>query len=267
MVAVDEPPAFEIVNPNAGSRLVLTCDHAGNAIPHHLGRLGLAPEQQTRHIAWDIGAAALARQVAELLDATLILTHYSRLVVDCNRPLTAPDAFAPRSEDMDIPGNRELTDAERERRADAYFWPYHDAIDSIMSARAESEVPVLVSMHSFTPVFHGRLRAMDVGVLHRADRRLADLALPHFADDPDLQVGDNEPYGLALGEDYTVPVHGERRGVPCVLLEIRNDHLADNTGIEHWAERIGALLRSALGHAETARPKAPAMDCHEPRYG
>jgi predicted N-formylglutamate amidohydrolase len=267
MIDADEPPAFEVVNPNSGSRLVLTCDHASHTIPRRLETLGLGSEQQTRHIAWDLGAEALARQVAERLDATLMLTRYSRLVVDCNRPLNAPDAFAVRSEDVDIPGNRDLSDAERERRACAYFWPYHDAIDSIMSIRAESVVPMLVSLHSFTPVFHGRPRALDVGVLHRADRRLADLALPHFADDPDLQVGDNDPYGLALGEDYTVPVHGERRGVPCVLLEIRNDHLAGEKGIERWAERIGALLQSALRHADMAHPRAPAMDCHEPRYG
>ena len=209
----DEPAACEIVNADGRSRVIFTCDHANARIPRRLGTLGVGRADLERHIAWDIGAAPVARRLSGLLDAPLVLTGYSRLVVDCNRPLSAPDAFVTRSEDVDIPGNAGLDGEERRSRASCFYWPFHDAIDALVTGRTESAagpVPILVSVHSFTPVYHGRHRPWDAGILHHGDRRLAALAVRWLRADGRLHIGENEPYRMTLEEDFTLPVHAER---------------------------------------------------------
>jgi predicted N-formylglutamate amidohydrolase len=266
-IAADEPPAFELVNPNGRSRAVLTCDHASPRIPRRLGDLGLAPADRLRHVAWDIGTAALAHRLARILDAPLVLSGYSRLVVDCNRPLEVASAFCTRSEDVDVPGNLTLSDAEMAARAEAFYWPYQDAVHALVDSRMGGErPPVMVSIHSFTPTWHGRPRPWHVGVHYRLDRRLAALMLEGLRADGTLPVGENEPYPVALDEDYTIPVHAELRGLPYVLFEIRQDLLSALPGIDAWAERLGCLLATALTDPCLDHLAPPARDPHAPRY-
>jgi predicted N-formylglutamate amidohydrolase len=221
-IAADEPPAFELVNPNGCGRAILICDHASPRIPRRLGDLGLAAADRLRHVAWDIGTAALARRLARILDAPLVLSGYSRLVVDCNRPLEVASAFCTRSEDIDVPGNLAPSEAEKAGRAAAFYWPYQDVVHDLVESRMGGDVlPVMVSIHSFTPAYLGRARPWHVGVHYRLDRRLAALALEALRADAMLTVGDNEPYPVALDGDYTIPVHAELRGLPYVLFEMR----------------------------------------------
>jgi predicted N-formylglutamate amidohydrolase len=266
-IAADEPPAFELVNPEGSSRAILTCDHASPRIPRRLNDLGLAAADRLRHVTWDIGTPALARRLARILDAPLVLSGYSRLVVDCNRPLEVASAFCARSEGVDVPGNLALSDAEKAARAAAFYWPYHDAVHDLVESRMGRDLlPVMVSIHSFTPVYLGRARPWHVGVHYRLDRRLATLALAALRADPKLTVGDNEPYPVALDEDYTIPVHAELRGLPYVLLEIRQDLLGTSVGIAAWADRLGGLLATALTDPSLDHRAPPAKDLRAPRY-
>lgn len=266
LIAPDEPPAYELVNAAGASRMLLVCDHASARIPRCFDGLGLSPALLEEHIAWDVGSAGVARLLSEQLDAPLVLGGYSRLVVDNNRPLSAPDAFAVLSEDKEIPGNRALTDTEREARAATFFWPYHDTIEALVSTKAADTVPVLVSIHSFTPVYHGTQRSWDIGVLHRCDPRGANFALTHLRDDPSICVGDNKPYQIDLEGDYTVPIHAETRGLPYLMFEIRQDHIDSAAGIAKWARRLKGLLEVALSHPSLTEYCDGVSDCHEPRY-
>lgn len=266
-IADDEPPAYELVNREGRSRAVLVCDHASPVIPRRLGTLGLSPQDRERHVAWDIGAASVARQLSRILDAPLALPGYSRLVVDCNRPLHEPEAFATHSEDVAITGNHSISDEEKVERADAFFWPYHDALHRLVESRTAGDaVPVMVSVHSFTPVYHGEQRPWHIGVHYRWDDRGGHHALRALRSDGTLHVGDNEPYPLALDEDYTVPVHAERRGMPYVLFEIRQDLIASEAGANTWAERLGVLLAALLMEANLHRYGPAANDVREPRF-
>ena len=267
-IGEDEPPPVELVNAEGQSRIILACDHASPRIPRRLGTLGLSPQDRRRHVAWDSGAAAVARRLAGMLDAPLVLSGYSRLVVDCNRPLHTVEAFVTRSEDVAVPGNEALTPGQRAGRADAFFWPYHDSLHRLVDARAAGgHVPFLVSVHSFTPVYHGRRRPWHVGALHRWDDRGARLVLQALRRDGDLHLGDNQPYRVALDEDFTVPVHAERRGLPYVLLEIRQDLIASEAGARSWADRLGLLFAGLLGDRQLDHRGPAAPDVCEPRFG
>jgi len=266
-IADDEPPAYELVNTEGRSRAVLVCDHASPLIPRRLGTLGLAPEDLERHVAWDIGAASVARRLSRLLDAPLALPGYSRLVVDCNRPLNEVDAFATQSEDVVVTGNQSITEDEKVERADAFFWPYHRALHGLVESRTAGEaVPLMVSVHSFTPVYHGEQRPWHIGLHHRWDSRGAEHALRVLRADSDLHVGDNEPYPLALDEDYTVPIHAERRGMPYVLFEIRQDLIDTEAGADAWAERLGGLLAALLTEVNLHHYGPVAPDVDEPPF-
>jgi predicted N-formylglutamate amidohydrolase len=239
-IDADEPPAYEVVNGAGRGRVILTCDHASDRIPRRLGTLGVSAADRKRHVAWDIGAEAVARRLSEFLDAPLILCGYSRLVVDCNRPLDQAEAFVTQSEDVRVPGNEALDEAERTGRAEAFYWPYHDAVNRVVDARTGGErPPVLVAVHSLL----GRLGADD-----------------------DLCVGDNDPYRVELTEDYTIPVHGEIRGLPHALLEIRQDLIAEERGAQGWAERLAVAVGDLLGDSELDHTRPPAPDIREPRY-
>ena len=266
-IASDEPPPYEIVNPNGRSRAILTCDHASLRIPRRLGTLGLGPQDLERHIAWDIGAELVARRLTEILDAPLAVAGYSRLVVDCNRPLTVPEAFVTRSEDTDVPGNMGMSTQEQAERAEAFFWPYQDAIHKLVIAHLKRCVPVMIFVHSFTPVFRGVQRPWDIGVLWRLDDRLSRLVLEELRLDTTLVVGEkSDPYPCALNEDYGALVHAERRGMPYVVFEIRQDLIGSEEGATIWAERLGSILSEAIKHPSVADFGEPATDVHEPRY-
>ena len=268
----DEPPAFEILNPGGAGRAILVCDHASNRIPRRLGNLGTDPGALSRHVAWDIGAAQVARRLSVTLDAPLVLCGYSRLVIDCNRPHWAEDRFTTLSEDVEVPGNRNLTSAERNARIDEIFRPYQAAVDRMVRPRlggerppvtGEGRPPIMVSVHSFTPVYHGRRRPWNIGVHFRRDERLARLSIDALRRDGALCVGENEPYQLTTDDDFTVPVHAEAHGLPYALFEIRQDHLECEAGIDAWAGRLGALLLEVFAHPDLDRYAPPAADVRE----
>jgi predicted N-formylglutamate amidohydrolase len=246
LLAADEPPAVVTLHENGASPFFLTCDHAGNRLPRRLGDLGVTSADLQRHIAWDIGAAGVTRFLAEHLGAFAVLQSYSRLVIDCNRPPEAPSAIAELSEHTEIPGNRSLTAAEREARVTEIFRPYHDRIRAELDRRHSTGMPtVLVTMHSFTPVFKGVARPWHMGLLYNRDDRLAKELMDVLTREDGLVVGDNEPYSVSDATDYTIPVHGERRGLPHIEIEIRQDLIADEAGQRAWAGRTAAALRSA----------------------
>jgi predicted N-formylglutamate amidohydrolase len=229
------------------SPFLLICDHASSAVPAALHSLGLDPADLQKHIGWDIGAAQVARLLATRLGAFLILQNYSRLVIDCNRPLTSPDSIATMSDGILIPDNASLSKADAEGRAAAIFWPYHDRIRLELDERlARQQAAVLVSMHSFTPVFKGFVRPWHAGVLYNRDPRLARALRHALASDTQLVIGDNEPYAASDTTDYAIPQHGEGRQVLHVGVEIRQDLIAHAAGQAEWAIRMEKALISAL---------------------
>jgi predicted N-formylglutamate amidohydrolase len=238
----DVDPVVE-QNPLGRSPFLLTSDHFGRAIPKSLGDLGLPESELTRHIAWDIGIAGVARALSERLDAHLVAQRYSRLVIDCNRPLRAPSSIPLMSEATTVLGNEGLTREAVEARRREVFDPYHRRITAVIDQRLAAGLPtVLVSLHSFTPVYAGIKRPWHVGTLYQSDTRLPPLLLKELRAQGDLVVGDNEPYAVSDETDYTIPVHGEARGLMNTGIEIRQDLIADQPGELQWAERLAAIF-------------------------
>ncbi len=246
LLAVGEPPAFEVLEGNGASPFVITCDHAGRRIPRVLGDLGLPEAELTRHIAWDLGAFQVARELARALGAFVITQTYSRLVIDCNRHPDVPSSIPTLSESTEVPGNRDLPAVAVARRVRDVFTPYHERIVRELDRRAQANVPtVLIAMHSFTPIFKGVPRPWHVGMLYNRDTRLAHVLLELLRADPELVVGDNEPYSVSDTSDYGIPVYGERRGIPHIEIEIRQDLLLAEAGQKAWAKRFAELLPAA----------------------
>jgi predicted N-formylglutamate amidohydrolase len=240
--AEDVPPVHED-NALGNSPFLLTSDHYGRAIPRRLGDLGLPMSELTRHIAWDPGIAGVADALSRQLGAHLIAQRYSRLVIDCNRPPGVPSSIPRISEATLIPGNEALTREAAEIRRRAIFDPYHRRIDEVIEARRRDSIPtVLVSLHSFTPVYAGIARPWHIGTLYHRDTRLPPLLLKHLRAEPELVVGDNEPYAVSDETDYTIPVHGEARGLMNTGIEIRQDLLAEPAGQIEWAERLARIF-------------------------
>lgn len=244
----DWPPAVEAVNLDGTSPVLLLCEHASRHMPAEYAGLGLPPEELVRHIAWDIGAAMVARELSQLIDAPLFLAGYSRLLIDLNRPLGAPTSIPLRSEATDIPGNLDLDPAETARRAAVMFSPFHDAVAGFLAERIPAgRTTTLVTVHSFTPVFLGVARPWHLGVLYRDAEAFGERLLARVAEaEPDLVVAANEPYQIMPEGDYAVPVHGDGNGIPAVLLEIRNDLIAEAEGARAWARRLAAALRQVV---------------------
>jgi len=241
-----DPAPVRVLRPHGGSEFLLTADHAGRAIPRRLGDLGLPESELSRHIAWDIGIAGVTERLSKLLDATAVLQAYSRLVIDCNRRPDWDSSIPTISEHTAIPGNHGLSDEQREARRRAIFAPYHERIAALIEARSAATHPtVLVAMHSFTPVFKGEHRAVEIGILYNRDRRLAGIVLDLLRAGGGIVVGDNAPYAITDDSDYTVPNHAERRGLPHVEIEIRQDLIAEPAGQHAWAQRVADLLLAA----------------------
>ena len=250
LLGPDEPPPVETINPDGRCSAVLVCDHASNRVPERLGNLGLGPHLLADHIGWDPGAADVARRLAADLDSPLVSSGYSRLVIDCNRPPGHPASIAERSAGVSIPGNLGLSPSQRSIRIDALFRPYHDAIAGLLDRRIHRPT-LLISIHSFTPILNGRLRPWHIGISHWRDPRLAAFLLGALRRTGDLAVGDNEPYPIENSIDYTIPRHGEGRGLPSVMIEIRQDRLRTSAGATAWAGRIAAAYR----HIEAELPR------------
>lgn len=246
MLGAHEPPPFEMVRREARGNVVLICDHASCRVPESLGTLGISETELRTHIGWDIGAADVARRLSELLDATLVLAGYSRLVIDNNRPPHVASAMPVVSGGVRIPANEGLDDAARAARVETFHRPYHTAIAELLDARTrEGRTPVLLSIHSFTPEpLYGTPRPWPISMLYGRDTRLSHRFLAALrADDPSLLVGDNEPYRVSDETDYAIPVHGEQRGIHHTAFEIRQDGLASRAAAHAWAERIARVWR------------------------
>src|ERR1700754_2121738 len=240
----DVPPVLE---ENAGGRspFLLTSDNYCRLIPDALGDLGVSESELTRHIAWDIGIAGVAEALSDHLDAHLIAQRYSRLVIDCNRPIGAPSSIPVFSEATAIPGNEELSRQDADRREREIFDPYHVRIDQAINGRAREMRPtVLVSLHSFTPVYAGVARPWHIAALYQRDTTLPPLLLRALRAEGDLLVGDNEPYAVNDATDYTIPVHGEVRGLVNSGIEIRQNLIADPSGQQRFAELLARIFRA-----------------------
>jgi predicted N-formylglutamate amidohydrolase len=247
-------PVEEIAGRVTSGALIL-CDHASNAVPPELGDLGLTADQFERHIAYDIGAAAVTRELAPLLDAPGVLTRFSRLVIDPNRGRDDPTLVMRLSDGAVVPGNARVDEAEVARRVARFYDPYDAAITAAIDrAMAAGAPPAVVCVHSFTPSWRGTPRPWHVGILWDADDRLARPLLDGLAAEPDLIVGDNEPYDGALAGD-TVDRHATRLGLTNALIEIRQDLIADEAGANAWAERFARLLRPLLADPERRTPR------------
>ena len=242
----DDPRPFYRIGPaSAHPHFVLVCDHASNAVPAHMERLGLDQAELDRHIGWDIGAAMVTRALSALLDAPAYLSGYSRLVVDCNRPVGSHTAMPAVSDGTVVPANRSIAPEEAAARTDAFFRPYHDAIAACLDrAIGFGAVPILVAVHSFTPVFDGFARPWEVGLLYEHDDRLVQpLKEALAALRPGLTIGDNEPYAIVGPSDYSIPVHGQGRGLPHIEIELRQDLIGTQEGAEAWAETLAVAFK------------------------
>ena len=246
LLAADEPAPVTVHNENGRSPFLIVADHAGNSMPRALGRLGVAETECERHIAWDIGIAAVCRLVADALDATLVQQNYSRLVIDCNRTPGSETSMPEISEITPVPGNIGLSEGRKSARVREIFAPYHDRIETELDRRRQAGRPAaLIAMHSFTPVFMGEARPWHAGVLYNRDPRFAHLLMALLKREEGLVVGDNEPYSVTDASDYTIPIHGERRGLHHIAIEIRQDLIADNKGQRAWGALLARLLPQA----------------------
>lgn len=233
----------KVTNPGGSSPYLFTCDHASNFIPAEFGTLGLDRSELTRHIAWDPGALPVAQLLAQALDATLIETCVSRLVIDCNRPLDAPNLISEVSETTSIPANANLTQAERQARIDLAWRPFHDTIERAIDARiAAGRETRLVSVHSYTPVYLSKARPWHIGIIHDEDERVAVPLLRALNAVAGIVVGANEPYSPADLVYYTLERHARSRGLACAMIEIRNNEIAAGAGQAKWAELLAAIL-------------------------
>lgn len=239
-------PPFELINPGGASPVLLVCEHASRYIPEELAQLGLDDAAAAEHIAWDIGALDLARALSARLDATLLVANYSRLLIDLNRPLSAPDAIPEHSEIYPIPGNLALSAAARQERVRSLFEPFHRQLTTLLDERLAAARPTrLVGVHSFTPCYRGEPRPWVAGVLYAKAESYAQrlvAGLRQSSEHAGEAIGANQPYVIDPQEDMTVPVHGDARGVDAVLIEIRNDGLRTPQGVEAWAERLAPWL-------------------------
>ena len=245
LLAADEPAPVTVYNENGRPPFLIVADHAGNSVPRAL-RLGVPEAERARHIAWDIGVAAACRLVADALGATLVQQNYSRLVIDCNRTPGSESSILEISEGTPIPGNIGLSASQKAARTRDIFQPYHDRIVTELNRTRQTGRPTaLIAMHSFTPLFEGVARPWHVGVLYNRDPRLAHRLIALLQGENGLVVGDNAPYSVTDATDYTIPVHGERRGLHHVAIEVRQDLIADENGQRAWGRLLARVLAQA----------------------
>lgn len=240
-----DPVALE--NVVARGPVILVCEHASRLLPQALGTLGLPEEALESHIAWDPGALAVSRLMAKSLDATLIFQRFSRLVYDCNRPPESPAAIPEKSEVFTVPGNAGLDQAARDARTEALYLPFRERLSALVASRiAEGRAPVIVTMHSFTPVYFGQPRAVEIGILHDADARLADAMLAAAGKAGPYDIRRNAPYGPEDGVTHTLKEHGLSNGLANVMIEVRNDLIKDEAGQRVVAGYLAGLLKKSL---------------------
>ena len=252
MLTDRDPPPFTVENADGASPIVLSCDHASNLVPRALKGLGLVERELHRHIAWDQGAAEVARGLSRRLDATAVLSGYSRLVIDCNRSPEHETSIAEVSDGTAVPGNVGISAEARAARKRTLFDPYHEGLAGALErVRGRGQMPVLVSVHSFTPVLAGKPRPWQISVLWGYDPRVPVPLLAALRGRGDLVVGDNEPYSGRNRHGHTIKVHGARTRTPHALVEIRADEIADSNGAARYIDILGGALDSALTQLPT----------------
>lgn len=243
MLNESESPPFKVVNPNGSALLLITCDHAANQVPKNLNCLGLETKFLEQHIAYDIGAKQVAIRVSELFDAPLLLSNYSRLVVDLNRHLDDPSLIPAESDGVEIPGNQNLSDEQRNLRISNIFQPYHDNYSGMVgNLIRQHQRPIILSIHSFTPKFNGFNRPWDFGVLWDNDEMLAKDLIRNFSEYPGRVIGDNQPYHANNPRGYAQIIHARDRGVEMALLETRHDLIKDAAG----QNKISDIIYTAI---------------------
>ena len=241
---VGEKGMVRITNRAGKSPFLLVCDHASNYLPPHFGTLGLKDADMLRHIAWDPGALPVALKMADTLGATLVEAGVSRLAIDCNRPLDAPDLIPQISETTLIPGNAALTDKDRAERIALSWRPFHETIETLVEERvAAGRETWLVSIHSFTRIYKDVARPWEIGIIHDDDERLSAPLIAELKATKRFDVGVNQPYSPADRVYFTLERHARSRGLPCAMIEIRNDEIADAAGQAKWAELLGNILQ------------------------
>jgi predicted N-formylglutamate amidohydrolase len=239
--------SVRVLRPLGRGRFVLLCDHASNRIPPELGDLGLPATELARHIAWDIGAAAVTEALSALLDAPAILCGISRLVIDCNRQLDSPELIPVVSDGTRVPGNAVLDNASRMARIQKWFRPYHDAVERVLLEReARGAESIVVAIHSMTRCLDGRSRPWQIALSSCSDRRLTDPVLAALRAPGDLVVGDNEPYAIEPDLDYSIPFHALRRRLLHLQVEFRQDEIAGAAGQRRWATRFAEVLTACI---------------------
>tara|TARA_R110002051_G_scaffold79451_3_gene143263 strand:+ start:7697 stop:8470 length:774 start_codon:yes stop_codon:yes gene_type:complete len=238
-----------VLNPKGQSSVIVVCEHASHFIPPEYNNLGLADAALQSHVAWDPGAFAVAQGVSRRLNATLVASGVSRLVYDCNRPPSAPDAMPDQSEAIKVPGNAHLTAAQRQDRTDKYYEPFRAALAQTINT---TSTPVIVTIHSFTPIYYGKKRDVEIGVLHDNDSRLADAMLQIAPQHTDTLVLRNDPYGPAHGVTHTLKEHALKAGHLNVMLEIRNDLIENAQQQDKIATSITDWLLAALARLQAA---------------
>jgi predicted N-formylglutamate amidohydrolase len=260
LVAPSQTESYEILPGRIDAGLLVICDHAVNAIPEPYGTLGLPPDELQRHIAYDIGALSVARGISRTLGAPGIATRFSRLLIDPNRGLDDPTLIMRISDGAVVPGNRHLDAAERQRRVDRYYAPYHLAMDELIEqCMAAGVPPVLLSIHSFTQAWKGKVRPWHAAILWDRDYRFAVPLLDALRTEDGIVVGENEPYDGKLAGDCMWQ-HGTRRGLAHTILEVRQDLIGDAAGQAVWAERIAKATAGILGRDDLRD------SLHEVRY-
>lgn len=238
------PMPYSVVNPTGKSHWLLVCEHASNQVPDYLAQLGLDDIYFDDHIAYDIGTQTMTLYLAEKLDATAIVANFSRLVVDCNRPLNHPECIPAVSDDIVIPGNQNLTSEQRKQRFDDFYLPFHSAVATVIADKVSRDPQLkLANIHSFTPelLSEQRSRPWHIGFVHRGDA-LSKAFIRYFKQHSDYCIGDNEPYNGHTHRGYTVPAHGDAQEIPSFLVEFRQDLIDSSSGVHHW----GDLLLKAM---------------------
>ncbi len=245
---------------NAELPVLLVCDHASNSIPPEFSQLGMSDELLATHIGWDIGAAEVSKALALALQVPVVQASNSRLVVDCNRRLDDPTAFPQFSDGVAVPGNQNLSDAQRRVRADSFYWPYHHAIrDQIRGLEALAPAPAIIAVHSFTPEMEGVQRPWHIGALWDKDSRIAKPFMQLLRARGDVVVGDNEPYSGRHPADFTLDHHAEAEGLPHLGIEVRQELIEDVAGVRFWTDILLEALRPVLASHDLYTHRAGAV--------
>jgi len=250
LLGLGDPPPFSVFNEKGNAPLLLLCDHASKAVPRALGDLGLSDDERSRHIGWDIGGLDAALELSTALDAPLVASGYSRLVIDCNRWPGGEGSIPEVSDGTVVPTNKALTREQIDARAEACFWPYHREVDRLLDAMTAGGRKIcLLVMHSFTPVMKGFERPWHVGVLWNDDPRLPEPLLAELRRDTALAVGDNEPYSARASYEYTLTAHARPRLIPHCSLEVRQDLIGTPDLASAWGRRLAPAIRAAVATA------------------